>query len=363
MSFCSIAGEGSSVRALPSIIAESILAENPIGFGDKASLLTTYRCGLCGRCSSCRYGLDVVEWSYRLRRRLLEKRLIPEPLYKMLQTIRGTKNSFGADLNARAMWIEYVGLKNIRLNKAADVVYFVGCTPSYRAQGQDVAYATALILNNINEDWSMLAADEWCCGAPLLAMGDWDSAEEHARHNVDFIESLGAKLVVSNCPSCVNMIKHHYPRLIGRRLYFDVQHVVELIDRRVSNGVLSGLEKTSMRVAYHDPCQLVRALGVYKEPRRILELMASKIIELPENGAETRCCGAGVADIIEVVDPAARLESAGRRLFQAGLVGADILVSACPDCKIALSDAARRVKSGIEVLEVVEMIAIQAKFT
>jgi heterodisulfide reductase subunit D len=336
---------------------------NVVDAARKMDLLEhTYRCGLCGRCSiSCVYNLDIVVSSYKLRRILADKGLVPEPLLKLRNAINENRNSFGADALARSMWIDYVGLTKIRVNKAADTLYFVGCTSSYRAQGQDIAYATSLVLNSVGEDWAILGADEWCCGAPLLAMGAWEEAGEHAKHNVEFIESLGVKQVVSSCPSCVNMLKNYYPILIKRQPTFKVQHVVEVIAERVKEGVLKDVKKSELKIVYHDPCQLSRTLKVFKEPRQILSKIANKILEFPESGMETRCCGAGVGDLLEIIDPASRLEKAGQRLLQAGLVGADVIVSACPDCKIALSDAARRVKSSIEVLDILELLAIQAE--
>ena len=367
ISFCAVESEG-GLRPLPSIIAEGLLIEaNRHSTADVARkmrvLEDTYRCGLCGRCSSCSYHLDIVASSYRLRRILAEKGLMPEPLLKLRNSIRESRNSFGADAQARSMWIDYVGLTKIRINKAADTLYFVGCTPSYRSQGQDIAYAASLVLNRVGEDWAVLGADEWCCGAPLLAIGAWEEAEEHAKHNVEFIESLGVKQVVSSCPSCVNTLKNYYPSLIRRQPTFKVYHLVEVLAERVGQGGLSDVKKSDVKIIYHDPCQLSRALKVFKEPRQILRKIANKVLEFPEQGVETRCCGAGVGDIIEVVDAAARLEAAGLRLLQAGLVGADVVVSACPDCKIALSDAARKVKSGIEVLDILELLAIQAELT
>ena len=137
--FCAIESEN-GLRPLPSIIAEGLLIEanrhSIVGDVHRTKLLMdTYRCGLCGRCLSCGYNLDIVASSYKLRRILAEKGLIPESLLKLRSSINGSRNSFGADASARVMWVDYVGLTKIRVNKAADTLYFVGCTPSYRSQG------------------------------------------------------------------------------------------------------------------------------------------------------------------------------------------------------------------------------------
>jgi Fe-S oxidoreductase len=109
--FCAVESE-SGLRPLPSIIAEGLLIEanrhSTAGVARKMRLLEdTYKCGLCGRCStSCSYHLDIVASSYRLRRILAEKGLMPEPLLKLRNLIRESRNSFGADAQARSMWLK-----------------------------------------------------------------------------------------------------------------------------------------------------------------------------------------------------------------------------------------------------------------
>ncbi|MEM4165479.1 MAG: (Fe-S)-binding protein, partial [Nitrososphaerales archaeon] len=203
LSFCAV-DKGGELRPLPSLIAEGLLTINcssNLSETDIEMLKETYKCSLCGRCLECIHKLDVVELSYRLRRLLASKGLIPKTLVDLQHTVRGKKNAYGADTSARSMWVDFVGLAKIQLNKSAETLYYVGCTPSYRAQGQDITYAASLILNTLNEDWTILGADEWCCGLLLLAIGERAGTKELATHNVEFIESLGVKMIVSSCPS------------------------------------------------------------------------------------------------------------------------------------------------------------------
>jgi Fe-S oxidoreductase len=50
-------------------------------------------------------------------------------------------------------------------------------------------------------------------------------------------------------------------------------------------------------------------------------------------------------------------ENESARWREAVATGADLLLSACPACQIALLDAKRRTKSELEVLDVVEWLA------
>jgi len=53
----------------------------------------------------------------------------------------------------------------------------------------------------------------------------------------------------------------------------------------------------NVRVTYHDSCNTARAMGIFDEPRYILDKCCNNFFEMPENTIreQTFCCGSGSA--------------------------------------------------------------------
>ena len=94
-----------------------------------------------------------------------------------------------------------------------------------------------------------------------------------------------------------------------------------------------------------------------EEPRIILKVLTTNPVELPENGLEGRCCGGG--GLLQAVDDELRLSIVDARLRQASELGVEILTSACPSCKLTLSDGVRERGYNLEVLDLMELLARQ----
>lgn len=65
------------------------------------------------------------------------------------------------------------------------------------------------------------------------------------------------------------------PNLLGRPYPFKVVHITELLDQLVREGRLRTRGADGRRLAFHDPCQLVRRGGVTEAPRRLMDAVRS----------------------------------------------------------------------------------------
>lgn len=315
-----------------------------------------YTCSLCGRCLEvCPFSIQTPELWETFRTIIYDADRPLQALKLLGKTIVEKKNPYGADSELRTFWIERRGLKEAPIMKKAKVVYFTGCTSALKSQTQSIAYATSLILNHVKEDWTLLGDKEWCCGSPSMMLGDRRGAIELAKHNVEIIESTGAIKVVTSCPSCYRVLKYRYPQFIGRTPNFEVLHAVELIHQYLRQGFLAKGGKIEGITAYHDPCELARLSIIFKEPREILKVFTNKLVELPENKMDTRCCGGG--GLLQAVDNELRIKIAQGRIKQAERIKTEFLTSACPACKLTLIDAAKSMNSNIKVLDIAELVA------
>lgn len=313
-----------------------------------------YSCTLCGRCQVvCPFSIQTEDLWRTFRSIIYDADRHPQPLKMLDGGIQEKRNPYGAGGDLRTMWIDYVDPDEVSMKETAEVVYFVGCTSALKAQVQDIPYATSRILNYAGEDWTLLGDKEWCCGSPSLMIGNWEMAKELAKHNTELIESTGARRVVTSCPGCYRALKK-YPKLLGRTLEFKVFHTVELIYQYLMEGRLVISERFKERIAYHDPCELGRLSGVIEEPRAILRAATDEPVELPESKSDSRCCGGG--GLLLAVDANLRLKIAQHRIKQAEEAKAEIIVSACPACKMALLDAIQSMNTGMKMVDLTELL-------
>jgi Fe-S oxidoreductase len=165
---------------------------------------------------------------------------------------------------------------------------------------------------------------------------------------------MGAKTLVAACPSCYHTWKHDYPRLMGEPLGFDVLHETELLAELVAAGAFD-LKPVEKVVTYHDPCDLGRTSGIYEEPRQIIQAIPGiTFVEMADNRQYALCCGGG--GDVEMADAETAQAVGQRRMVQAQDVGAELIITACQQCKRTLLGAARKARIRIRTLDVSELL-------
>jgi len=318
---------------------------------------SAFHCTFCGRCMEvCPFGFQTHELWSRVRE-VIHDLGATLPKVKMLEEmLEENQNPYGLDPDMRLDWADYTDLEDVPEKDESKIAYFVGCTTAFKGANHEVAFSVASILNELSEDWTLLGEDEWCCGSPSLLAGDEHTAKEYAEHNVEALETRGVEKVITGCAACFRVFKWEYPKLLERKLPFEVVHAVEYLRDKLVSGELK-IEPTDEKVAYHDPCELARLGGVMDAPREALRVLAGEFIEFPEHGMDVYCCGGG--GLLQAANNDLRLAIINRRLSQAIELGAEVLVSACPACKLAFVDGVRASGADIEVLDLFELAARQ----
>ncbi|MDP2766157.1 MAG: heterodisulfide reductase-related iron-sulfur binding cluster, partial [Candidatus Methanoperedens sp.] len=107
---------------------------------------------------------------------------------------------------------------------------------------------------------------------------------------------------------------------------------------------------------YHDPCHLGRHVGVFEEPRYVLNnLPGIKLVEMERNRREQRCCGAGGG--VKAGIPDLALAVAKARMNDAKATGAQTLISTCPFCRRNLIDGRDELKMDMYMDDLVVLVA------
>jgi heterodisulfide reductase subunit D len=258
----------------------------------------------------------------------------------MARSIETHHNPFEEAHSERTSWVKEKG------SGAKSVIYFAGCTASYREQS--IAESTASILSETLGYDVIVSDEEWCCGSPLLRTGHYELALEIARHNVDLLNSVDAESIIVSCPGCLRVLTQDYPEH-GLKLNKPVFHISQILQERIDTLPSGAVDGTA---TYHDPCHLGRHCGIYDPPRDVVErLMGGGLVEMEHNRDDAMCCGNGAG--LRTLFPDKAREIGTERVEQAIRTDADFLITACPFCKNLL-DAQSLER--IEVIDLPELV-------
>ena len=208
------------------------------------------------------------------------------------------------------------------------VMYFAGCmthlTPRIIKSVEKVFKSAGVNYIFADRDGGI------CCGRPLLLAGKTDAAYETISANRRMILSSGCRTLVLSCPICYKIFKDEYA-LEG----IEVLHYTQFIKRLADEGKLK-LNAGDERIVYHDPCELGRGCGVYKEPREVLGQVGT-LVKSAKEGDESICCGGSLGSLtLDARDRAKITESSVGNLLTNN---PQTIVTACPLCLKTFSES------------------------
>ena len=208
------------------------------------------------------------------------------------------------------------------------VMYFAGCmthlTPRIIKSVEKVFKSAGVNYTFADRDGGI------CCGRPLMLAGKTNAAYETISANRKMILGSGCRTLVLSCPICYKIFKDEYA-LEG----VEVLHYTQFIKRLVDEGKLK-LTAGDERIVYHDPCELGRGCGVYKEPREVLA-QAGTLVKATKEGDESICCGGSLGSLtLDTRDRAKITESSVGNLL---VNNPQTIVTACPLCLKTFSES------------------------
>ncbi|MGV9770892.1 (Fe-S)-binding protein [Streptosporangium sp. NPDC003464] len=116
-------------------------------------------------------------------------------------------------------------------------------------------------------------------------------------------------------------------------------------------GTARELPRTGARIALQDSCHLRNGLGVWREPRALLERMG-EYVELPSAGT---CCGA--AGSYALVRPGDSRRILDAKLDEIEAAGVDYVAVVNPGCYRQLEQGLRRRRSAVRAVHLAELAA------
>ena len=302
-----------------------------------------WACTTCKACDEiCPVNIEILDKILDMRRYLsLMESDFPTELGSAYRGMENSGNPWGMSQSDRAAWTSKVDNVPIVDGSEAfdhEFLYWVGCAGSFDDKNQKVTQAMAKLMQRADVDFAILGPSENCTGDPARRSGNEYIFQMLAMQNIETLDGMGVKKIITQCPHCFNTLMNEYPQLGG---HYEVVHHSQFLEWLIDQGKLDLTDaRLEERVVYHDSCYLGRHNDVYMSPRNVIgNLGGIEVVEASANGTKGMCCGAGGARMFMEETVGTKVNDA--RSEQLIDTGASRVATACPFCYIMIDDGVK----------------------
>ncbi len=237
------------------------------------------------------------------------------------------------------------------------VAFFCGCTIDF------VFPETGESVFQVLQDLGMevvFPEKQSCCGKPVSAMGDMETARRIARRNIEAFEAAAPDVILAACPACVEALRGYAELLKGEDAW---GARAERISQRVEEFccfVAKEYERTGRlkpatgkgKVTYHDSCHMKRVLGIFREPRQLLAAAGYELVEMKDCD---KCCGMSGAFGLKYAELS--LPILQQKIANIRESGAEVVALACSGCMVQIQGGLDKQAPGIKMKHVADILA------
>ncbi|MBN1396216.1 MAG: (Fe-S)-binding protein [Pirellulales bacterium] len=302
-------------------------------------------------CATCRACVDIcpvrnehVSLIIEMRRKLVEDGVVDASLMETLVSLQRYGNSQSKSARKRHDWAKDlpVPVKDAQ-KEPVETLWFLGDYAAFHPSAVRISRMVAQVFHAAGLDFGTLGNAEQSAGNDVRRVGEEGLFEMLAEKNVKALSKADFQRIVTTDPHTYHALKHDYPRFGLERPVF---HYTEILDELLAAGKLPLKHQLPSRCTYHDPCYLGRYNGVYDAPRRIIEAVGMKLVEMPRNRENSFCCGAGGGKIWMQDEEGVSERPADLRLKEVlQLEGVTDIVVACPKDLVMFEDAVKTIAS------------------
>lgn len=261
-------------------------------------------------------------------------------------------------LASKPLHAVYGTLDEPRKQDGLKVCFFPGCV----GDKLYVDMAEACIKALRHHDVAIYMPAFACCGIPAVCSGDAKGMLKELEANLDIMAKGDFDYVVTPCASCTSTMIELWPEYAGRLGDKQKRQAEEIAAKTMDINVFlvdvlgvkaARPEKNAVQVTYHDPCHLVKSLGVTREPREVIK--SNPDCEFVEMNEHDRCCGCGGSFNLFHYDYSRQIGQ--RKRDNVVKSGAQVVATSCPACMMQLEDMLSQNQDGIKVMHTMQIYA------
>ena len=301
-----------------------------------------WACTSCKACDEiCPVNIEILDKILDMRRYLsLMESNFPAELGNAYRAMENQGNPWGMAQGERGDWAKGLDVTVVDPGEPlqAEYLYWVGCAGSFDDKNKKVTQSMAKLLRRAGISVAILGPSEMCTGDPARRSGNEYLFQMLAMPNIEMLDGMGVKKIITQCPHCFNTLKNEYPQLGGN---YELVHHTQLLESLIESGRLDVSEATlEERITYHDSCYLGRHNDIYLAPRKVVaSIKGIEVVEMTRNGTKGMCCGAGGARMWMEETIGTKVND--ERALEAISTGASRVATACPFCYIMLDDGVK----------------------
>lgn len=325
-------------------------------------------CTMCGRCvKHCSIGVDISYVVRKGREMLSNMGYVPESLQKTIDSALETGNNMAIpteEFEETLDWLEEDlqmdvddDNANIPLNKKGkDILYTLN--PREPKFFPLSISAMAKVFYYAKESWTISTKMYDVTNYAYYSANNEEAAIITQRL-YDEVENLDAKTcVLAECGHGSRAFRWEGPNYIKKEFPFDVTTSVELLAQYLKDEKFKvDPNQITDKVTLHDPCNLARSGGIWKEQRYILNKCVSDFVEMEPYGNDNICCGGGGGQLAMSEYNERRMKIGELKAEQIRATGAKIVATPCHNCVDQLTQLNVTFKLGVQIMTLGEIVA------
>ncbi len=265
-----------------------------------------YRCNLCRRCAqTCPIGSDNALIAREIRKLFSQELgIYPVELHEkgsMLQLSKGSSTGMTGEVvksNVDFIDEDYSEVTGYEFKTPWDVqgadILLLHNAGEIMAWPENIA-AFAIIMEAAGLSWTM--SSELAAYDSINYGVFYDDAQfaRTAILHAQAAKNLGVKkIVLGECGHAHKALTIIADRVLPPELAIPRESCFPLLRDIVMSGKIKfDPSRNDFPVTIHDPCNVVRLMGIVKPQREILHKLCPQFREMPDNGVDNYCCGGG----------------------------------------------------------------------
>jgi len=267
---------------------------------------SAYRCTLCRRCTqACVRGIDNGLMTREIRKLFSQELGIAPPELHEQGAVKQFNVGASTGLNPQAFEgiIEFMeeeieekmGRKiKIPVDKRGADVLLIHNTGEYMSWPENPE-AFAIIFDAAGVNWTLSSE---IGGYEATNYGLWYDDVQFSRlaiRQAQIVKDLRVKkVVIGECGHAHKAAIVTADRILSGELNIPREACMPVLEEIVLSGKLKlDPQKNNFPVTLHDPCNMVRAMGIVEPQRRIMRAICPQFREMEPHGVENYCCGGG----------------------------------------------------------------------